>query len=154
MRSGRGVKETTWFVENLWVPQGRSVKCRMQFGQMTQFKRLLVLVFLGCCFSVAAQTNEGWRVVEATNAGKAGQPLPGVTIRYGCDSRDSETQGLMASDVNGNFDNVLALTECPSTCWASFSFVGYEPRQLSCSDMRGMGVVVLTSQTEAWMPSW
>jgi iron complex outermembrane receptor protein len=117
---------------------------------MTQFKRLLVLVFLGCGFSVAAQTNEGWRVVEATNAGKAGQPLPGVTIRYGCDSRDSETQGLMASDVNGNFDNVLALTECPLTCWASFSFVGYEPRQLSCSDIeRNGGVVVLTSQTEA-----
>ena len=102
---------------------------------MTHFKRLLVLVFLGCGFSVAAQTTEGWKVVEATNAGKAGLPLPGVTIRYGCDSRGLETQGLMASDVNGNFDNVLALTECPSTCWASFSFVGYEPRQLSCSDI-------------------
>ena len=117
---------------------------------MTQFKRLVVLVFLGCGFSVSAQITEGWKVVEANNAGKAGQPLPGVTIQYGCDSRGVETQGLMASDMNGYFDNLLALTECPSTCWASFSFVGYEPRQLSCTDIeRKGGVVVLTSQTEA-----
>ena len=41
-------------------------------------------------------------------------------------------------------------TPCPESCWASFSFVGYENLELSCKDiLANDGVVLLEPRAEA-----
>ena len=113
---------------------------------------LLFLLSLGFLpVSVWAQTPaSSWRVMEAGGtAARPGQPMPGVTVQFGCEP-GRESLGALASDMNGEVPNLWEDSACPESCWASFSFVGYETQTWSCQELsvRG-GVVELAMQTEA-----
>ena len=98
-----------------------------------------------------AQQGTAWVVVDASSSAQitSGSPLPGVTVQFGCEGSPSDN-GALATSVDGTFPNLIAKTQCPNACWATFSFVGYETVKKSCQAIeKNGGVVKLVPQAEA-----
>ena len=121
------------------------------FCDMIVFRQRFAGFFALWCLSLPlfAQQNDAWLVLDAA-AGKASEsPLPGVTVQFGCED-DVSAKRALATDMDGLFPNLLLETPCPESCWASFSFVGYENLELSCKDiLANDGVVLLEPRAEA-----
>ena len=127
---------------------------------MTKFNKALhvcgwkgVLSFVAFCgptvFSAIAQTSSGsgWQVVDASDKTSLG--LPGVTVKFGCGETSNGAFDVLATDAFGGLPNLENQLHCPSNCWASFSFVGYEPLELSCAAIEAQGGrISLRAQTE------
>ena len=93
-----------------------------------------------------------WVVMEGKTSGSDGQglPLPGVTVQFGCDDNKTQGVGALATDLNGSFPNLMEKTACPQSCWATFSFVGYNAVTLRCSAIEAAdGVVKMSPKAEA-----
>ena len=98
-----------------------------------------------------AQQGTAWVVLDASSSAQttSGSPLPGVTVQFGCEGSPSDNSAL-ATSVDGTFPNLIAKTQCPNACWATFSFVGYETVKKSCQAIeKNGGVVKLVPQAEA-----
>ena len=98
-----------------------------------------------------AQQGTAWVVLDASSSAQttSGSPLPGVTVQFGCEGSPSDN-GALATSVDGTFPNLIAKTQCPNACWATFSFVGYETVKKSCQAIeKNGGVVKLVPQAEA-----
>ena len=64
--------------------------------------------------------------------------------------RFASDNSALATSVDGTFPNLIAETQCPNACWATFSFVGYETVKKSCQAIeKNGGVVKLVPQAEA-----
>jgi len=116
--------------------------------------RIVVLTLAAELLVVGGWSQEAedlhWRVVEADPQGSpTDRTLPGVTVQFGCNAEQNDADGVLASDAAGEFPPITKLSGCPETCWATFSFVGYETQTRSCKDLRQTGgLVSLRPQTE------
>lgn len=106
------------------------------------------------CLAVAthvqssAQDNT-WQIVSLEGKGQSAVPLPGVTVQHGCGAKGKAREGVLASDVQGRIPDLVALSGCPESCWATFTFVGFEDLTLSCDEMSDLdGVVTMSVQSE------
>ena len=92
-------------------------------------------------------TSGGWQVLD--DSGTMALGLPGVTVKFGCGAASNRAFDVLATDAFGGLPNLKNQLRCPSSCWASFSFVGYEPLELSCTAIEAQGGrISLRAQTE------
>ena len=115
-----------------------------------QSKLAFAAVLCMLSFSSLGQQAGTWVVMDAASQGQTdkGTPLPGVTVQFGCEGSPSRNRAL-ATSIDGTFPNLIAETQCPEGCWATFSFVGYETLKKSCKVIEeDGGVVTLVPQAE------
>ena len=94
------------------------------------------------------QSLASWRVVESSALGE--QPMPGVTVQVGCGEDGGPAAQVWATDLEGKVPDAAIDLGCEGSCWATFSFVGYESQTISCQKLsQAGGVVRMVPQAQA-----
>ena len=112
---------------------------------------LLLLVVCGQQQLLSQEEVSPWKVLDGQGESQgASHGMPGVTVQFGCEEKSEDAVRVLATGLDGTFPNLLKKTACPEACWATFSFVGYQTKTISCLEIEeNQGLVRLSMQAEA-----